>query len=401
MKKLFTTLLTVAITCTSIWAQSPEAFKYQSVIRNASGEVVASQKVSLRISILQGSTSGKTVYAETHIPSTNEFGLISLEIGKGTVLSGSLSTINWGNSSYFLQTELDLNGGSTFVLLGASQLLSVPYALYAKTAGNGFSGNYNDLTNKPTKVSTFTNDAGYLKTETDPLFGASVAKTIDAEDTLRWGKKFSGNYNDLTNKPTKVSTFTNDAGYLKTETDPVFGASVAKDIDTEDTLRWGKKLPVGKAGNLLTYDGSNWIAKDLVITSAIAGGSQPFSIIPPYLCVNYCIAMAGIFPSSNGDSPFLAEIMLFGGTFAPRGYAFCNGQLLSIAQNTALFSLLGTTFGGNGQTTFALPDLRGRFAMHAGTGPGLSTRVIGEKSGTETQTLTINQMPAHNHIILK
>jgi microcystin-dependent protein len=95
--------------------------------------------------------------------------------------------------------------------------------------------------------------------------------------------------------------------------------------------------------------------------------------------------------------PFLGEIRLFPYNFAPKNYAFCQGQLLSIAQNTALFSLLGTTFGGNGQTTFALPDLRGRRAISSGQGPGLSNYSLGQVSGTESQTLTVNNLPAHNH----
>ena len=96
-------------------------------------------------------------------------------------------------------------------------------------------------------------------------------------------------------------------------------------------------------------------------------------------------------------NPFLGDIRLFAGNFAPRGYAFCSGQLLSIAQNSALFSLLGTTYGGDGQTTFALPDLRGRAPMHQGTGPGLTPRTIGESLGSEAVTLTGNQIPAHGH----
>lgn len=95
--------------------------------------------------------------------------------------------------------------------------------------------------------------------------------------------------------------------------------------------------------------------------------------------------------------PFIAEIKLFAGNFAPRGYAFCNGQLLSIAQNSALFSLVGTIYGGDGETTFGLPDLRGRMPMHWGNGPGLTSRPIGQKSGTETNALAVNQLPAHNH----
>jgi microcystin-dependent protein len=101
--------------------------------------------------------------------------------------------------------------------------------------------------------------------------------------------------------------------------------------------------------------------------------------------------------SVTGMDPYIGEIMLFAGNFEVRGYAFCNGQLLSIAQNTALFSILGTTYGGNGVNTFALPDLRGRFPMHYGQGPGLSNRNLGEVAGHENTTLLNTQMPMHNH----
>lgn len=95
--------------------------------------------------------------------------------------------------------------------------------------------------------------------------------------------------------------------------------------------------------------------------------------------------------------PTLAEIRLFGGNFAPRMWAFCDGQLLPISQNQALFSLLGTIYGGDGRTTFALPDLRGRSAVHAGHGPGLSDRRLGAKGGTEYNILNTTQLPSHNH----
>jgi microcystin-dependent protein len=100
------------------------------------------------------------------------------------------------------------------------------------------------------------------------------------------------------------------------------------------------------------------------------------------------------------SEPFLGEIRTFGFNFAPRGWAFCNGQLLSISQNTALFSLLGTFYGGNGQTTFALPDLQGRVGIHQGQGPGLSPYELGEVSGSETVTLTSAQMPTHSHQVV-
>lgn len=97
------------------------------------------------------------------------------------------------------------------------------------------------------------------------------------------------------------------------------------------------------------------------------------------------------------SEPFLGQLLCVPYNFAPRGWAFCSGQILPISQNTALFSLLGTTYGGNGQTTFALPDLRGRSALSSGQGPGLSSYSLGQVGGTETVTQTILQMPAHNH----
>ncbi len=96
-------------------------------------------------------------------------------------------------------------------------------------------------------------------------------------------------------------------------------------------------------------------------------------------------------------NPFVAEIRLFAGTFAPKGWALCNGQILSIAQNTALFSLLGTTYGGNGTSTFGLPNLQGMAPMSQGQGPGLSLRVLGETGGEAQVTLLSSQIPAHNH----
>jgi len=99
------------------------------------------------------------------------------------------------------------------------------------------------------------------------------------------------------------------------------------------------------------------------------------------------------------SEPFVAEIRIFAGNFAPRGWAFCNGQLLPISQNTALFSLIGTTYGGDGRTTTALPNLEGRVPMHPGRGPGLTQRRLGQKGGVELVSLTEAQMPAHGHAL--
>jgi len=97
------------------------------------------------------------------------------------------------------------------------------------------------------------------------------------------------------------------------------------------------------------------------------------------------------------SEPFVGEIRIFAGNFAPRGWAFCDGQLLAVSQNDALFSLLGTIYGGDGRTTFGLPDLRGRVPIHSGSGPGLTPRNIGSRGGSEQVVLTVNHLPSHNH----
>ena len=113
-------------------AQSPESMNYQAVIRDGSGNVVASQAVSLRIKILQGSASGSSVYIETFTPTTNAYGSIAIQIGTGTVITGTFNTIDWGGNTHFVETAVDISGGTNYTVISTTQLMSVPYALYAK-----------------------------------------------------------------------------------------------------------------------------------------------------------------------------------------------------------------------------------------------------------------------------
>lgn len=296
MKKLYALLL--ILSCTPIlFAQTPEKMSYQAVIRDAAGNLVANTSIGMQISILQGSDTGTEMYKETQTSTTNINGLVSLKIGEGTLVTGSglFADINWQNGPYFIKTETDPAGGTTYSITGTSELMSVPYALQAKTA--------TDL--------------------------------------------------NITDQAT---------------------------------------------GDLVTYDGTNWVAKNAVINNT--GGNQSMNNMQPYLAVNYIIALQGTFPSRSSMDPFLAEIIMFGGNFAPRGWALCDGQLLPINSNQAVFSLIGTIYGGDGRTTFALPDMRGRTAIHAGNGPGLTPRPLGQRSGTETNTMNVTQMPAHSHTII-
>ncbi|HET7732739.1 MAG TPA: tail fiber protein [Paludibacter sp.] len=287
MKRIYTFILAISFIAVS-FAQAPQKLNYQAVIRNSANAILSNTQVGIRISILQGSASGTVVYTETQTPTTNANGLLNLEIGSGA----GFSTIDWNAATYFVKTETDPTGGTNYSITGTSQLLSVPYALNAKSLGTA-----------------------------------------------------------------------------------------------------------GTNGQILSYKNNNWVATDITTTTSVGGGSQPFSTLQPYLVLNYQIALYGIFPSRNGIEPFIGEIMITPYNFAVKDFALCNGQLLSIAQNTALFSLLGTTYGGNGQTTFALPDLRGRVPVHYGQGPGLSSYQLGESGGSETTTLLQTQMPAHTHTI--
>lgn len=150
MKKFFTLSVITAIAI-AVCAQSPQKMSYQCVVRNSTGALVANQAVGMKISILRGTATGTVVFSETYSPNpqTNANGLVTVEIGSGTASVGTFAGIDWASGPYFLKTETDPAGGSSYTIAGTSQLLSVPYAMYAKTAANGFSGAWADLTGRP------------------------------------------------------------------------------------------------------------------------------------------------------------------------------------------------------------------------------------------------------------
>ena len=136
MKRIYLSLTIVLMAFTSL-AQPPQAFNYQAVVRHEGGAIISGQWVKLRISITQGSGGGTAVYTETHHVETNQYGLVNLAIGKGEQLAGAFSEIEWGEAAHFLKIELDPQGGNNFIEMGAAELLSVPYALFARAAAEG------------------------------------------------------------------------------------------------------------------------------------------------------------------------------------------------------------------------------------------------------------------------
>ena len=136
MKRIILSLVAIATISLSSFGQAPEGFKYQAVVRDAGNTILNNQAVGMRMTIQQGSIGGTTVYQETFAPTTNAYGLVNLEIGSGTVVSGDFTTIDWANGPYFIETAVDVTGGTSYAVMGTSQLMSVPYALHANTAEN-------------------------------------------------------------------------------------------------------------------------------------------------------------------------------------------------------------------------------------------------------------------------
>ena len=140
MKKIYSIVAGLLLTATSVFAQAPQKMSYQAVIRNSSSTLVTSTPVGMKISILQGSSTGTAVYVETQTPSTNANGLVSLEIGTGAVITGTFSAINWATGPYFIKTETDPTGGTVYNITGTNELMSVPYALFSANGTPGATG---------------------------------------------------------------------------------------------------------------------------------------------------------------------------------------------------------------------------------------------------------------------
>ena len=238
MKRILITLALFFSVIAASFAQAPQKFSYQAVVRNESNTLVRGT-VGVRVSILQGGVNGTVVYQETHITTTNINGLMTLQIGGGTMLSGDFASIDWADGPYFLKTETDPNGGTNYTIEGTQQLLSVPYALYAGSAANSFSGSYNDLTDLPqmpdipTNVSAFNNDAGYITMDSVPEIPTNVSafvndagyvteSTLTTENYITQNDLVTNNYVTSADIPTNVSAFTNDAGYITANDVPAY-----------------------------------------------------------------------------------------------------------------------------------------------------------------------------------
>ena len=236
MKKIYSIVLFLISVSAS--AQSPDKMSYQAVLRNVDGTLMKDQAVSIQISILQSSATGTTVYQEDHSPSTNLNGLVSLHIGTGNTTSGTFSAIDWSAGPYFLQTDIDPAGGTNYVISSTTELISVPFALYANKADSLVGG----------------------ITEADPIFNSSVAKGITSADTTYWNNKLDG----------------------YTETDPIFNSSVASGITTADTAAWNNHLSADLDTDTTNEIQTISIANDSIKLSN-GGGRIPLAAIKSYV----------------------------------------------------------------------------------------------------------------------
>ncbi len=556
MKNLFSVFIAFIIS-SSLMAQAPNKISYQAVVRDAGNNLITNQTVGVRLSVLKGTMFGAETYVETHNVLTNNNGLISLELGMGTISFGIFENIDWSDGPYFIRTEIDPTGSINYSISGTSQLISVPFALHANTVDSII--------------------GGVSARESDPIFISSIAQGISASDTANWnahtidtdtqldstgisglgyvagahtidtdtqldstgiaGVGYVAGAHTIDTDTQLDSTGISGLGYVAgahtidtdTQLDSigisglgyVAGAHTintdtqldsagisglgyvagAHTIDTDtqldsigisglgyvagahtintdtqldssqianlgfvagaitteidgsisnelqvlsinngtitlsnsgggiqlpdssvsneiqmlslsnDTIYLSDggfiKLPTSGGinssntpvnGNLLTFDGTNWVSKNIVTGNT--GSATAVNNMMPYITLSYCFCLNGIYPSRNSQNPFIAEIMTFSGNFAPRDWTFCDGQLLAINSYPAAYSLVGTIYGGNGITTFGIPDLRGRVGIHEGQGSGLTNRTLGSKGGTQTNTLIISNLPVHNHTII-
>lgn len=231
MKKYFLMLIAFVVFCGNIQSQAPQRFNYQVIARDADGNPLINQSVNFQISILQGSAAGTAVYIETHAITTNDFGLATMAIGAGSVVTGVFSSISWGTDSYYVRTELDPTGGTSFTFAGVTQLLSVPYALYANSSGSG--------------GSTYTAGLGI------DITGSTITNT--EPNAIHWGDAIGGNElsvvriqgrDVLATPPTNGQVLTWNGGY-----------------NAWEPSNAGSMVP-GTSGQTLRNDGTDWVASN-------------------------------------------------------------------------------------------------------------------------------------------
>jgi microcystin-dependent protein len=352
MKKF---LLAAFIFCVSLsFAQVPQQLNYQAVARDMNGSPLVNQSVTLRFTVKDSSITGATVYQEGDTATTNQFGLFTIQIGSGIPLSGTFSGINWATGAKYLEVELSLNG-FTFTELGATQLVSVPYALYAETAGNGGGGG----TTGPTGLNGMTGTTGATGTPG-------------------------------TNGATGATGTTGSGGGATGPTGPTgsTGASGSGGGATGATGQTGMQGVTGATGSVGATG----------VTGSGAGSTGPTGATGPSGAIG-----------GGADPP--GSIIAFGGSTPPSGWLLCDGSEYVVNLYPNLAAAIGTNFGG-GTGYFNVPDLRGQFLRGVDTAsannatvisyndPDAATRTAmnpGGNTGARVGSVEVDTFASHTH----
>lgn len=249
MYKILSTFVACVALSAISFAQVPQGFKYQAVVRNAGNTILTNQAVGIRMTIQQGSIGGASVYSETFAVTTNAYGLVNLEIGSGTVLSGTFATIDWSNAPYFIETAIDVAGGNAYVVMGTSQLMSVPYALYAKEAETVTNDQVDDADANPTnelQALSISNDTLYLSNGGFVDLGAYAVDNVDDADA------------NPTNE-IQALAFSNDTLYLSNGGNVYLGAYAIDNVDDADANPTNEIQDISLVGNNLSISSGSTV----------------------------------------------------------------------------------------------------------------------------------------------
>lgn len=346
MKKII--LICSILLSINVHAQAPEGVNYQAVIRDLSGTIIANTPIGLRLSIRQTVATGTIVYSESFTPYSNDFGLVNVVLGQGTVISGSFPSINWASGPYFIEIAADVTGGTSYATLGTQQLMSVPYALHAKTADNQFSGDYNDLTNQPTiptALSQLTNDAGFITSPND----ADADPTNEIQNLSISGTNLtlsSGNTVSLAgvNPPlteAQVDAYVANNGYLTSEVD----GSVTNELQSLSIS--GTNLTLS-SGNTVSLAGVNpplteaqvdaFVANNGYLTSEVDGSTtnelQTLSTVGTTITLSNGGGTINVPRPVQNDNGTRANICS-GNSTSGTGWVAYNGTTISLSVNTS------------------------------------------------------------------
>ncbi len=335
------------------YAQAPQKMSYQSVLRNTTGQLLVNQSVGLKISILQGSASGTVVYAETQSATTNAFGLISVQVGSGSVVSGSMNTIDWSSGPYYIKTETDPSGGTTYTISGATEMLSVPYALYS---GNGISalGTPSGSNAKAGSISGNTLTFS-LADATNPGIVSTGAQTLAGDKTLSGNTILSGTAalnGNTTLASGKNLTLTGlNSSMLKTNASGVVSAAVAgTDYQTALTNPVTADAPTATSGQLAVFNGSG--------TQVSATTILPTAAVPAFTgdVVNTAGSLTNSIAKLQGTTLTISGLAA-SDLLQYNGSAWVNATPASILGSAFTagtgISISGTTISNTGVTSFS------------------------------------------------